>query len=437
MQQEATTTKEDTVKKAWLVVALTALTGVVANTFADVQNIRLSGDVRLRGYYLADAGPDNVSNDSFIAQRTRVSVEADLEDHVLVVATMSAENLWGGSGSGSRLSGATVSDQIGLVEGYVQLNEVFYSAATLKLGRQHLHYGHGLILSSVEQEYNYDAARLVLDYYPLTIDLIASKIASGSSFGVPSAPDWDTNLLFANARYEMTDSLIKNIEGYLGYLSSRGASGMATPLIVGVRSDMNLTEGLNTYAEVAHEFGDAGAGAADDLSAWLINVGGSFSFKDTQWAPVVNGSWTWASGGGATEHNFVPWFDYVEGYNGYLAAPALSNIHILNLGGSVKPCENTTVSLQAYYYMMSDSDGVAFSNSAVDFGGLPIIGTATSISSSKEIGWEFDTIVGYDYSKDVRCQLVYALFVPGTSVHTATSFDAVAHEVRGELNVKF
>jgi len=37
--------------------------------------------------------------------------------------------------------------------------------ATLKLGRQYLQYGRGLILSSVEQEYNYDAARLVLDYY--------------------------------------------------------------------------------------------------------------------------------------------------------------------------------------------------------------------------------------------------------------------------------
>ena len=44
-------TKEDTVKKVWLVVALAALGGLASKTFADVQNIRLSGDIRIRGYF--------------------------------------------------------------------------------------------------------------------------------------------------------------------------------------------------------------------------------------------------------------------------------------------------------------------------------------------------------------------------------------------------
>jgi len=61
-------------------------------------------------------------------------------------------------------------------EAYVQFNELFYTPATLKLGRQYLQYGRGLILSSVEQEYNYDAARLVLDYYPLTIDIVGAQL---------------------------------------------------------------------------------------------------------------------------------------------------------------------------------------------------------------------------------------------------------------------
>ena len=70
-------------KKAWLVVALVALGGLAANSFADVQNIRLSGDIRIRGYYLGNAGGDGSDNqtridDSFFSQRTRVSVEADL-----------------------------------------------------------------------------------------------------------------------------------------------------------------------------------------------------------------------------------------------------------------------------------------------------------------------------------------------------------------------
>jgi hypothetical protein len=84
------------VKKLWLVVALVALGGLTSKTFADVQNIRLSGDIRIRAYFL-DSVSDNGTlgtqggNATFISQRTRVSVEADLEDHVLVVVTLQAE----------------------------------------------------------------------------------------------------------------------------------------------------------------------------------------------------------------------------------------------------------------------------------------------------------------------------------------------------------
>ena len=45
-------------KKVWLVVALVALGGLTSKTFADVQNIRLSGDIRVRGYFIDSAGDD-------------------------------------------------------------------------------------------------------------------------------------------------------------------------------------------------------------------------------------------------------------------------------------------------------------------------------------------------------------------------------------------
>src|SRR5256885_14862911 len=99
--------KEDRVKKLWLVVALVSLGGLASKTFADVQNIRLSGDVRLRGYYLNGTdGSDQNKDAAFISQRTRVSVEADLEDHVLVVVTLKAEGDWGQGNDADNSSGA-------------------------------------------------------------------------------------------------------------------------------------------------------------------------------------------------------------------------------------------------------------------------------------------------------------------------------------------
>ena len=448
-------------KKLWLVVALVALGGLTSKTFADVQNIRLSGDIRIRGYFIDAAGDDGTGaqakgNVSFISQRTRVSVEADLEDHVLVVVTLRAESLWGtdnesvhnASGTGNAGVNGNINRawDVGVDEAYVQFNELFYTPATLKLGRQYLQYGRGLILSSVEQEYNYDAARLVLDYYPLTIDLVGAELVNNQGFTATGTHAGASDLLFLNARYELSDSLIKDVEGYFGWVS-QGSSGPVTssrvpptseagssPLIIGLRSDLNLTEGLQTWVEGAYEFGDNSDDGANNLSAFLVNLGGKYTLKDVQWVPVLNGNYIFASGGG--KHNvdgtFIPWFDYADGYNGYLFAPALTDIHIFNLGASVKPYENTTLALQVYYYLKADKDGVAGSNPNVDFGGLSVSPTA----ASQDIGWELDGILGYDYSKDVRAQLVYGAFIPeGAYRHAGTS--EVAEEVRAEVNVKF
>ncbi len=463
-------------KKVKQMVVLAAFMGLAINTFADVQNIRISGDVRIRGYYLANvAGDDDEDqaqiNDNFISQRTRVTVEADLEDHILIVVTLKAEGLWGqdndaDEGSGAGTGSTEVDDregdyainrrwEIGVTEAYVQFSEMFYAPMTLKVGRQYLHYGHGLIISSIEQEYNYDAARLVLDYYPLTVDLVYARLAENSPFGSGTSLN-DVNLLFVNARYEFTDSLLKNVEAYFGYIINNEGSGAAashptrippigsiasgsgdSPLIIGLRSDMNITENFQLWIEGAYEFGSASAGTTENISAWLGNVGGKFSLKDVQMTPVFNFNYIYASGGGSEgEHAFRPWFDYVDGYNGYLFMPLLSNIHIFNLGASIMPSENTSFSLQAYYYLQADKGaggGAGLrSNRNVDFGGLGY----SPRTSSRDLGWEFDAIFGYDYSKDVRFQLVYAVFIPENGFTTYSS-DALAHLLRGEINARF
>jgi len=460
------------VKKVWLVVALIAFGGLAVRSFADVQNIRLSGDIRIRGYFLDSTGvlPESPgqwdSNESFIAQRTRVSCEADLEDHVLVVVTLQAEGEWGDSnfnstdaGAGSGQANGAISRrwEVGVAEAYVQFNEVFYTPATLKLGRQYLQYGRGLILSSVEQEYNYDAARLVLDYYPLTIDLVGAELVNNQAFGGQPSHAGANDLLFINARYELSDSAIKDVEAYFGYVSQADSAllaesrvpptvGASSPMLVGLRADINPLDTLQTWWEAAYEFGGNGGNTGGSIGAFLLNAGGKFTFKDVQWVPAVNGNFIYASGGGRGTDTglgnaqFRPWFDYVDGYNGYLFEPALSDIAIFNLGASVKPYENTTLALQGYYYMKADKMGVAGSNGNVDWGG-PVWAAPTAANTGPDayLGWELDGILGYDYSKDVRAQLVYGAFIPGTAYENGAGggVHRVAEEVRAELLVKF
>lgn len=425
-------------KKVTLVVALTALCGLAASTFADVQNIRLSGDIRLRGYYL-NAVDGSAADEAFIAQRTRVTVEADLEDHVLAVVTLKGEGLWGAEPVGG-VSAASASWAVGMPEAYVQLNEVFYTPATLKLGRQSLNYGHGMIFSSADGEYAFDAARLVLDYYPLTIDVVAGQLANATTFG-PLTHGPASDLLFLNGRYEFKDSIIQNIEVYFGWVSQNDAAAAGgaapgvslngvSPGIVGIRSDLVPTENLKAWGEFAYEFG-GGAARPGGISAILLNLGASYTCKKSSLAPSFNASWTFA-GGSAGKGQFVPLFDYTDA-NGILFAPALANIHIFNLGASIKPSANTSLGLQAFYYLKSDkavSAANSGSNPLHDFGGI-----ATAQGTARELGWEFDAILGYDYSKDVRAQFVYALFLPENDLQVTVP--QAAHELRGELTVKF
>ena len=253
------------------------------------------------------------------------------------------------------------------------------------------------------------------------------------------------DLLFINARYELTDSAIKNVEAYFGYLahgdsgpifSSRipPSTGGASPWIVGVRTDIAPTDKLQIWAEAAYEGGADGTIAGESIEAFVANVGARFTMKDVTWSPAINANYIYASGGGSDGKNyFRPWFGYGDGYNGYVFHPSLTDIQIFNVGASVKPYENTTLSLQAYYYMKVDGDGFATSDSNIDYGSTGIFAGGTS----RDIGWEFDGILGYDYSKDVRCQLVYGVFIPGRDVHNDSSYDKLAQEIRGEVNVKF
>lgn len=467
-------------RKVSLVVALVVLGGLAATSFADVQNIRLSGDIRTRGYWLNNAGDDgagdqNSGTTAFIDQRTRVSVEADLEDHVLVVVTLKAQGLWGTENSTSDTSGAgtgfsgSSTDAInkgwdtGVDEAYVQLNEMFYTPATVKIGRQYLMYGRGLILSSVDQEYNFDAARLVLDYYPLTLDFVFAELVNNQSFGSTSSSAGAVDLLFVNGRYEIADSPLKNVEGYFGWVA-QGSSGPtsalsvpptdpffgpavptgASPWIVGGRIDLGLTETLTTSIEAAYEGGAGGAATANGISAYIVQVSGRWAAKDKSMSPSINWGSTWASGGGEGQDptdpdsigagQFIPWFDYQDGYNGYIFCPLLSNIHIVNLGGSIRPYENTTFSVQGYWYRKMDSNSPAGSNPNLDFGGI----SGWDAGPGQNLGVEIDGILGYDYSKDVRLQLVYGAFIPGNAYKNVDTYGAATvQEVRGEINVKF
>lgn len=182
-----------------LAVALVALTGGLA--MAEVQNIKVSGDLSAQSFFRKDFGMGSggilspatnafvsygVDDQQFQQMLTRIRVDADLTDNVSTSVRLAHERRFGRNGS----------FDVGVDLASVTLKEFFYQPLTLTIGRQPLWFGKGFIVGTnaaswnpeaalFAPEYstynNFDAVRATLDYAPWTIDGIAATIGDAAT----------------------------------------------------------------------------------------------------------------------------------------------------------------------------------------------------------------------------------------------------------------
>ncbi|MFH1778879.1 MAG: alginate export family protein [Candidatus Omnitrophota bacterium] len=238
---------------------------VATPAFAAVQNIKVSGEVGARSLFLSNydlkdeslestsvTTPPGVAgsgleiaddDDSFILSTVKVGIDADLTDNVAASLILANQTRWG--------QGAAFGD-IDLNTAYVTLKEFFYSPLTLKIGRQPLIYGQGLIVGPgifrdpagafpqptdtlldptpfgigvasplvpvsgpMGAQYsistNYDAIRATLDLDPWTIDGVYATI-NETNVGIAGA-NQDEYLTGVNVGYKF-DVYNAGLEGY-------------------------------------------------------------------------------------------------------------------------------------------------------------------------------------------------------------------------------
>jgi len=411
-------------KKLTLAAVMAGLLALVANSYAEVQQVRIAGDIRLRAY-LTD-GPANSDGDDYANQRTRLSVEADLEDHVMLVVTLAAQSTWGDgvkfpTGLGAATRGASTS--VDLVEAYVRFQELFWSPLSLQLGRQALNYGHGLIFSNNENELYFDAARFVYDMADkgLAFDLVYIK---QTRTAVGPAVDGET--WFLNARYD-GKNMVKNVEVYFG--DNIAAVTKTTTMMFGIRGDLVPMENWKVWVEFNYEFGSSAA--SNDLGAWMFDVGTAYTFSNVQWKPTAWFGFFYASSGTNVNDRWVQWFDYnVRG--GMVLSPTLANMQILSFGIDTDATQKWTFGLHGFWYTKSENT-VGTTQSGADNSAL-LGGLVTGSTPSDELGFEFNAIVGFNYSKDVKTTFGFGYFAVGDA------FGAAAEDVlefRGEVSVSF
>ena len=336
-----------------IVVGLLAFAVALTGTaYAEVQNIKVSGDLELKGitshdYDLKHAqdnlstggitvGPAGVargaeganaadSDDddaSFFLSTTHVRVDADLTDNVQASVRLLNQRVW---------DAHSADESVHVDNAYMVLKEFLYSPLTVIAGRQDLNYGTGFIVGpgiladpegvfgvndtngihagGIGQEHSaynaYDAIRAILDFAPLTVEGVIAKINE------TGATTNDQDLYGVVVNYKL-DQWSAEIEPYWFYKDNEAdtvttndslvttAAGDALRTYesnevhtVGLRLAGSPIEHLRLSGEGAHQFGDL-----VDITPVQIGAGDEQQRDRSAWAARIRAEYDWVT---------VPW----------------------------------------------------------------------------------------------------------------------------------
>ena len=410
-----------------------------APAFAETQNIKVSGDLKVAHVYQRNVDfdkndiLDDSDNQNMILQQVGLNIEADLTDNVSTYVRLISERTWGDLDNDT----ATNAFDVSLDEAYVTLKEMLYAPLTVKIGRQNIWLGKGLVIGNagvsvwnneamlpttiaeVSDMTAFDAIRATLDYDPWTIDLIYSKIEENTN-AIASPDNYDdVDLYVVNAGYDFEKNDAE-AEAYYILKWDRSNTSQAdfddTDDIhtVGLRGSLVPFDMMNIWAEGAFQFGTykaSAAAASRDREAFALNVGGDYTLADVKWTPTVGLEYTYLSG--ESSDNTGDWnawdplypgkFDTqiaafreitkVSAYGTQMVGNdnGATNQNQIAIFGSLEPMTDITLSGR-YTYLWFDE--------------VPVAG------ASDEIGQEIDLQITYDYTEDVQFSVAAALFSP-------------------------
>ena len=439
-------------------------------SFAEVQNVRVGGDITLRGFHrenmdLTDDDGALDTHDNFFMTTTGINLGADLTENVSAFIRLANERDWNVDTTSAR-------GDFDVSQSYITLKELFYSPLTVRLGTQPIVWGRGFVLGSnllpgvlnegddrnaaiTANEYTdftaFDAVRATLDLsnlggigFPLTADYVYIK----SNEGTIGAPD-DVNIQGVNFSAKFDDMNSEMEAYYLNKLDKSHGSTVGTSSdengfisTWGIRGSAKPVQGAYVYGELAYQHGKRAVDptvvvpAGSEVAAWAVDLGGEYTFADVAMTPKLGAEWIFWSGkdsdgavGGwdpiARSYftSAIREFQTASGAGGFYITDqagdtsAATNQHQLSAYGSLQPLEDLTVAPRLSFFWL-------------DVGAVQADG-----KRDYYVGSELDTQVTYNYTEDVQFGFLYAVFFPGDVYHAGT--DNAAQQLVTSVSVKF
>ena len=443
-------------RKSWAFLAL-ALCLAAVSAVAELQNVEVSGQIRIRGNYITNwsanppalrysplftagrpiGGPfapailspykwDRQGPDySAIEQRTRLGIKGDFTNDVSTFIEFDSYNNWGTNFRSNYLTGIDTrgAADVDLFQAYINVDKMWGTPLSLRVGRQELAFGSQWLVGPRDFGFfwtgiSFDAIRATYKGDTFTVDAWAAKLAE--SMGNWGKGDTDFYGVYASCKALENQTF----DAYWMLLRDNTVGSGDTMLnTAGLRAAGKFSCGFDYDAEVAYQFGPAdkvGFTFGTDDAKWdvwgaKLDLGYNI---DTVLQPRVFVSGRYYGGEDNRDISFCDWLNPFneprasvsfnrlfsnEISNGFLdLTNDLSNAWWARLGVVIAPveCVHTVIAVTHYESVAGFDRPVA-----------PLL-TFLTKSNSKDLGWEFFIFNEYQYSPDLTFEFGWShLFV--------------------------
>ncbi len=345
---------------------------VVQEATADLQQVSVGGELRIRGRYYINAWeptrplprriPDNQLNwrpigptgtqslfkwDSDGRDWTRyetallLNVKADFTDNVSSFIEFYDFHIWGEEFRSNYLTGADSRaanvDDVLINQAYIEIRELFNQPLRLRIGPQAMRFGTGFLIADMltsSQYISYDAVRLTYEVTDWTVDAFAAKLndsdrlldSSINMYGIYGTyGGWQPLKMSLYWFYVNDDRDIERFEatGIGRWINDqRGLSYSNTDLHTVGTNLFGKYEGFDYNLEAAYQFGDASHLGAlfkpigsrfGDTNAkydnYALDATLGYTFQDAAWQPRLFMQGAVFSGQDNRDISFMDWLN--------------------------------------------------------------------------------------------------------------------------------
>lgn len=400
-----------------LAIAGVMTASLAATAFAEMADVKVGGEVRIRDEWknnYTDFDKDAPDSNQMIVQRTRLNIDAKIDEKTKAYASIENNRNWGSSGPAFA---NTAGDSVGVYQAYVVLDKLFDQPLMLKAGRQRIALGAHRLIGANDwgPGQSFDAAILGYNADAFSVNLFSVTAVDNNSGSAKADA-------YLNGIYATLKSVpVTSVDLYAIQTSARSAG--ESFLTYGVRLNGNAAN-VDWDAEMALQSGDSSSTTKKSATAYWVLAGYTLPEVSNL---RIGAEYDYLSGNDgsaddkafdflyptkhsiSTQRSIYGITDIIEGK---LVGTGKAGVKAFSINASAKPADGLT--LLAEYWSVSSAQEYATGKSSV--------------------GTEINLQAWYDLSKSTALHAYYAQLTPSSdySAKTDAATDAVL-----QLEIKF